>query len=70
MKLIQLIKLMRRASNTRGLNLLHYATIEEVELSRDGHKPVSHCDQHLKAEHSVDLLGDLAYFIVRPTQIN
>lgn len=73
MKLIQLIKLMRRVPHTRGFpfeNLLHNAAIEEVELSCDGHETVSHCDQHLKAEHSVDLLCNLAYFIVRPTQIN
>lgn len=52
------------------MNLLHDAAIEEIELSCDGHETVRHCDQHLKAKETIDLLRNLTNFIVRPTQIN
>lgn len=47
--------------------LIQKAAIQKVELSCDGQKAISHCNQHLKAKQSVDLLRHITNFIVCST---
>jgi hypothetical protein len=51
-------------------HLTQQPAIHEKALRSDEHKTISHCDEHLKAEHAIDLLCNLTKLIVCSTKVD